>query len=334
MTRRERVIAALNFEKTDFTPYQINFTGQMREKMLAFAGAKFFERIDNHLYQTDLTKPQINVGPELDRDEYGVVWNKSGADKDIGVIDSILIEEPEDLASYEFPPVDEEFIRARMEHMMREAGDRFRIAGIGFSLFERAWTLRGMENLLCDMMAEPEFVTEFLERIVQRNLKVIDIALEYDFDGFYFGDDWGQQKGLIMGPNCWRKFIKPCLAKMYGRVRGAGKYVLQHSCGDIREIMDDLYEIGLNAYNTFQPEIYGYDYAEKIKGKITIWGGISTQRDLPVKSPEEIRQVTRDLLAAFPSGGLIAAPTHDIPGDAIVENVEAMLEILEEQKHW
>ena len=332
MTRRERVIDALNFKKTDFIPYQVNFTGQMREKMRAYAGDDFFGKIGNHLCQTDLTKPQKNVGPELDMDEYGVVWNKSGADKDIGVIDSILLEDTDDLDGFELPPVDEDFIRSQMETLNRIAEDRFRIAGIGFSLFERAWTLRGMENLLCDMMAEPEFVHALLEKITERNLRVIEIALEYDFDGFYFGDDWGQQRGLIMGPVCWREFVKPCLARMYGKVRAAGKYVLQHSCGDIREIMDDLYEIGLNAYNTFQPEIYGYDYAEKIYGKIAIWGGISTQRDLPVKSPEEIRQVTRELLAAFPNGGLIAAPTHDIPGDALCENVIAMLETLEESK--
>ena len=84
-------------------------------------------------------------------------------------------------------------------------------------------------------------------------------------------------------------------------------------------------------YNTFQPEIYGYDYAKKIDGRITIWGGISTQRDLPVKTPDEIRAVTRELLAAFPHGGLVAAPTHDIPGDARPENIEAMLDVLEHQ---
>ncbi|MBQ2726854.1 MAG: uroporphyrinogen decarboxylase [Clostridia bacterium] len=333
MTKRERVIAALNFRKTDYAPYQISFTGQMHQKMAEYAGEEFFGRIDNHLCQVDLSKAQTTVGPELTMDEYGVVWNKSGADKDIGVIDSILLEDTDDLDAFEFPPVDEAFVRHQMEQLVSEAGDRFRIAGIGFSLFERAWTLRGMENLLCDMMAEPEFVHKLLKKITERNLKIIDIALEYDFDGFYFGDDWGQQRGLIMGPKCWREFIKPRLAELYGRVRGAGKYVLQHSCGDIREIMEDLYDIGLNAYNTFQPEIYGYDYAPNLYGKITIWGGISTQRDLPVKTPEEIRQVTRDLLAAFPCGGLIAAPTHDIPGDAVPENVEAMLEVLESQKN-
>ena len=188
-----------------------------------------------------------------------------------------------------------------------------------------------MENLLCDMIIEPEFVHELLDRIVARNMRILDIVLEYDVDAVYFGDDWGQQRGLIMGPDCWRTFIKPRLAKLYGRVRSAGKYVVQHSCGDLREVMEDLHEVGLNMYQTFQPEIYGYDYAPKLHGKIAIWGGISTQRDLPVKTPDQVKQVTRDLLAAFPCGGLVAAPTHSVPGDVPPENIDAMLSVLANQ---
>lgn len=332
MTNRERVIAALNFQQPDYTPYSVGFTGQMLDKMIAHTGRADYEStINNHICMVDLIKPQVEVGPELFRDEYGVVWNKSGVDKDIGVVDKYLLEDTGDLETFELPPVDEAFIREQMEELVGSAGDRFRVAGIGFSLFERAWTLRGMENLLCDMIAEPEFVHALLDRITRRNLEILDIALEYDIDGVYFGDDWGQQRGLIMGPHCWRTFIKPCLARLYGRVHEAGKYVAQHSCGDVREVMEDLHEVGLNMYQTFQPEIYGYDYAEKIYGKITIWGGISTQRDLPVKTPEQIRQVTRELLAAFPHGGLVAAPTHAVPGDVPPENIDAMLSVLENQ---
>ena len=119
MNRRERVLAALHFEKTDFTPYQIGFTGQMYEKMKAYAGEAFFGQIRNHLVQTDLGKPQITVGPELSRDEYGVVWNKSGADKDIGVIDAIRLRDPADLASFELPPVDEAFVRGKWRNSWR-----------------------------------------------------------------------------------------------------------------------------------------------------------------------------------------------------------------------
>lgn len=332
MNKRERVIAALNFEKPDYTPYSVSFTGQMMDKMIAHTGNPAYEAtVDNHIFMLDLIKPQEELRPDFYQDEYGVIWNKSGVDKDIGVVDKLLLEDPEDLDSYVLPPVDEGFIRGCMERLMSEANGRFTVAGIGFSLFERAWTLRGMENLLCDMIVEPDFVHELLSRITQRNLKILDIVLEYDVDAVYFGDDWGQQRGLIMGPACWRTFIKPRLAELYGRVHEAGKYVVQHSCGDVREVMEDLHEVGLNLYQTFQPEIYGYDYAEKLFGKIAIWGGISTQRDLPTMTPDEVRQVTRELLVAFPHGGLVAAPTHAVPGDVPPENIEAMMSVLKNQ---
>lgn len=135
-----------------------------------------------------------------------------------------------------------------------------------------------------------------------------------------------------MGPEAWRTFIKPRLARLYARIHAAGKYVSQHSCGDLREVMDDLAEIGLDIYQTFQPEIYGLDYARKLHGKITVWGGVSTQRDLPRRTPDEVRAITRELLQAFPCGGLIAAPTHAIPGDVPPENVEAMLSVFQAQE--
>ena len=71
---------------------------------------------------------------------------------------------------------------------------------IGFSMFERAWTLRGMENLLVDMYENPAFVDALLDRITEYNLALIDRALRFNLDGFRFGDDWGRQNGLIMGP--------------------------------------------------------------------------------------------------------------------------------------
>jgi len=332
MTNRERVLMALNFEKPDYAPYEVWFTQQMLAKMIGYTGdPEYQESINSHICTVELNQAHEEIRPEFFRDEFGVVWNRTGADKDIGVVDRYLIEDTEDLVSLRLPEVDEKFIRGEMDRLMKNAGERFRLANIGFSLFERAWTLRGMENLLCDMMLEPEFVHELMNRITEYNLRKIDIALEYDIDGFLFGDDWGQQKGLIMGPKCWHEFIEPYLAKMYAKVRKAGKYVAQHSCGDIREIMDDLHNIGLNMYQTFQPEIYGFDYSKKLDGKITVWGGISTQRHLPVLSTDGVKQVTRELLDAFPHGGLVAAPTHSVPGDVPPENIEAMLLVLDNQ---
>ncbi|MCL5270222.1 MAG: uroporphyrinogen decarboxylase, partial [bacterium] len=266
------------------------------------------------------------------RDDFGVVWNRSGADKDIGVIDKYQIQEP-DVSTYTFPPIDAAAMHERYRALENGAGDAFVVGGIGFSMFERAWTLRGMQNLLTDMLINPDFVDDLLDAICDFNLKIIDLGLTHKIDGFYFGDDWGKQSGLIMGPELWRRFVKPRVARMYARVREAGKFVIQHSCGDIREIFPDVIEIGLNVYQTFQPEIYDIAKVKREFGKdLSFWGGISTQRLLPFATPAEIRRKIGETLAIMrPHGGYILAPTHALPGDIPAENIVAMIEAFKNQ---
>jgi uroporphyrinogen decarboxylase len=111
-----------------------------------------------------------------------------------------------------------------MDEQIERMQDRFRIYSVGFSLYERAWTLRGMENLLMDFIENPEFVHDLFTTIADWNIAHVKLALEHDIDAVYFGDDWGQQHGLQMGPAMWREFILPQLKRMYGVVRAAGTY--------------------------------------------------------------------------------------------------------------
>jgi uroporphyrinogen decarboxylase len=204
---------------------------------------------------------------------------------------------------------------------------------IGFSLFERAWTLRGMENLLMDFIERPAFAHDLLDAICEHNLKLIDWGLRLNPDIVHFGDDWGQQHGLIMGPRIWREFIKPRLARMYGRVRQAGKLVSIHSCGDVDELFDDLIEIGLSLFNPFQPEVMDvYALRKKYQGKLAFHGGMSIQKTLPFGTPREVRDTTRRLIGELGrGGGYIFAPAHSMPADIPVENVLAFLEVLQSQ---
>ncbi|HOF89227.1 MAG TPA: uroporphyrinogen decarboxylase family protein, partial [Armatimonadota bacterium] len=170
-------------------------------------------------------------------------------------------------------------------------------------------------------------------RILDFNLRVIDLACAHDIDAMMFGDDWGQQTGLIMGPARWRAYLKPRLARMYARVHHYGKYVFIHSCGKVDAVFPDLIEIGLNAFNPFQPEVMDVAAAKRAYGRdLTFWGGISTQHTLPFGTPEATRAEVRSLLATVGrDGGYIAAPAHSIPGDARPENVLAMMDVLRHQ---
>lgn len=338
MTRRERVLQAIRHMETDITPYQIDFTEQEYEKIALHLGdPDFFEKTGNHMEITpcDEGLMEIDKASGVYRDVFGVQWH---IDEKSGVADpsmDIVLKEPV-LSGYLMPEPDEERIRRRMGQLTGNGKDTFKAASIGFSLFERAWSLRGMENLLTDLAAEPGFVEELLDAITDYNLKVMDIALEYAVDGFHFGDDWGQQKGLIMGAGYWRRYIRPRLARMYEKAKSKGKIVSQHSCGDILEVFPDLIELGLDIYQTFQPEIYDLEKVKKEYGSsLTFWGGISTQRLLPFADPAEIRRVTVKTLEIMgKGGGYIIAPTHDVPGDVPPENILAMLEVFQNQKKY
>ncbi len=335
MTRCERVTQALRHKETDFIPYNINFTQQQLCNMKEYTGQmNFLENIGNHIsavyYDGFLAEEPGCPGYFID--DFGVRWNRNGCDKDIGVIDGTAIHEA-DTALIRMPELRTDVLEKLFRDMTNNDEDTFKIGSIGFSMFERAWTLRGMENFLGDMLLEPNFAHALLDAICEFNLKIIEIALRYDIDGFCFGDDWGQQKGLIMGPKLWREFIKPCMARMYDRVKSAGLFVIQHSCGDILDIFPDLVEIGLDVYQTFQPEIYDIRAVKKQFGKeLSFWGGISTQRLLPFASPGEIKTKTREIMEVLGrGGGYIAAPTHAVPQDVPPENILAMIEVFREQ---
>ena len=335
MNPRERVIAAISHQTPDKIPYEISLTWQEREIVDKYLHENNLDLVfDNHIITAGYCGniKEVDGCPGYFKDEYGVLWNRNCADKEIGVIDNLLLPEP-DLKNYTFPAIDEQSLRSIYSGLSEKSADQFVAGNISFTMFERAWSLRGMENLLMDMIENEEFVDELLDAILDIELKIMKIAFEYPMDGFLFGDDWGQQKGLIMGPNYWRRFIKPRMKILYQYAKQNNKFVMQHSCGDIEEIFPDLIEIGLDVYQTFQPEIYDMKkIKEKYGEKLAFWGGISTQRLLPFASPQEVRYVTRQTMEIMgKGGGYIAAPTHAVPCDVPTENIIAMLEVFNNQ---
>ncbi len=334
MTNRERVWASLRHEQPDRCPYTIGFTQKARQNMVEYFGdADFAARLNNCMY-TIAANPgprQGEIEPGFWRDEFGVIWNRT-VDRDIGVVDNCLLPE-RTLEGYEFPdPYDPQKFAGFGQRLAASKG-RFVEFAIGFSLFERAWTLRGMENLLVDMLEAPQFAHQLLEAICDYNCALVEQALEYEIDGVHFGDDWGCQRGLIMGPDMWREFLKPHLARQYGLAKARGKAVSIHSCGMVTEVIPDLIEIGVDLFNPFQPEVMDVYWMKRTYGdRLSFWGGISTQQLLPYGTPQEVREVARRMMAEVGrDGGYVLAPAHSIPGDAKPENIAALMEVVEEQ---
>ena len=335
MNKRQVVRAVLDGENPPYVPWHFGFTKEAREKLVRHVGESHLEEaLQNHLLLLGADIGLFeDIGDDCVRDAWGVVWDRS-VDKDIGVVKGCTLPAPT-LKGCEFPdPKDARFF-AEIPERIKSHGDRFRVFQIGFSLYERAWTLRGMENLMMDFYDHPGFVHELFNAIVDYNISHAEEALKYEIDAVYFGDDWGMQRGLQMGPDNWRRFIRPALKRMYAFVRDAGKVVWIHSCGKVDELFDDLIEIGLGCFNPFQPEVM--DVAALLKqyrGRLAFHGGLSTQRTLPYGTPDDVRAETRRLLDLGREGGYILAPAHSVEGDVPLENMLAFIETVKEQDGW
>ena len=332
MTRREVIKLVLEAKRPPYVPWNIGLTQEAREKLRQHFGQSDLEdALQNHFLRLGSDIGFFtDLGDDCVQDVFGVVWDRS-IDKDIGSPKNCVLPKPT-LKGYSFPdPLDPRFF-ADIPGRIEKSGHHFRVFQIGFSLWERAWTLRGWENLMMDFYDHPGFVNDLLNTIADYNVAQVKEALNYDIDAVYFGDDWGMQRGLQMGSVMWHRFIYPVLKRMYGVVREASRYVMIHSCGDVDELFDDLIEIGVNCFNPFQPEVMDVtSLMQQYRGRLAFHGGLSTQRTLPYGSSDDVRRETEYLLELGRDGGYVFAPAHDVEGDVPLENMLAFVETVQQQ---
>jgi hypothetical protein len=201
-------------------------------------------------------------------------------------------------------------------------------------MYLRLMDLRGFEEMMIDFVEEPPELQMLIDKVLDYNLGQTKLMLESNKDKMvFFGDDLGMQKGLAIGPEKWRKYLKPCFAAIYKLCKDDGRLVYMHTDGDIHEIMADLQECGVDMINP-QVRANGLDNLERIcKGRIPI--NLDLDRQLfPFGTPAEICEHIEECVKRLylPEGGL--GLSIEISQDCPLENIEAICETVGKMRFY
>ncbi len=156
-------------------------------------------------------------------------------------------------------------------------------------------------------------------------------------DVISIGDDYGTQISQIISPGMFRKLIKPRQKVLFRRIKQMAPRarLFLHSCGNVRPLLPDFIELGVDILNPVHTRAAGMDPGalKRDFGKdIVFWGGgVDTQEVLPRGTPGEVKEdVRRNLEVLAPGGGFVFNTVHNIQADVPPANVIAMWEALQQ----
>jgi len=338
MKPRDAVLAQIGHRETSPIPYSLEM-----EEVVA-------RRLDDHYGTPDWRKrlaPYIrviayidtvkmeNVDAKFGRDAYGGIWE---LDKRPWHLHEPPIAQPS-FRGCAFPSSEafrQPDFQQKAAQELEAHSESFSVVSVGWGLFEQSWRLLGFENALLYSISEPSFYEEVLDRLADLYLDFIGWCAGIPADAVMFGDDWGDQRGVILGPERWRRFVRPRWERIYRAVHDQGKIVISHCCGSIADIMADVIDMGLDVLESVQPEAAGmspYALKKRWGGDITFYGGLGSQSTIPFGTPEEIREEVGRLCREMGrGGGYILHPAKELQPETPAENAAAVLEAFVDQE--
>lgn len=350
MNRRDRVQCALAKERPDRPPMQISYTEEFARRLQAaydlkglhtpMSGSSIaLEERSNQdmlLHAVGWVNGYFSSKEERFSDEWNVGYRRvryttAYGEGSYAEVCNHPLQEDEAILSYKAPDPERPELYATAAQLLEAYKDSWYMVGCAVTtIFETASALRGLEQLLMDLLLEPQRADAILEIPFRYHAAVAKRLTRMGYDMIRLGDDVGSQHQMMLSPELWRRHLKPRMAELISDLKSINPSVViaYHSDGNIEPIIPELIEIGLDVLNPIQPLSMDPARIKKEYGAaLTLWGTIDEQQTLPFGSPADVRaEVIQRIESCGYDGGLIIGPTHHIQLDTPIENHEAMVE--------
>lgn len=297
--------------------------GQRKEE-----AARIIQDCPYDVEQISLRMPDVFDAPPEDPDYRWCRKENRYADTSVGLDARIAIEDWSELDE-----VLEHFPSAQSPCLFPQVGqkgEKYRLIHWWYWLFERLWSLRGMENSLTDFYTDPESIHRLFERLTDFYCDVLDRAKkELDADGVFLSDDIGTQTGPFFSLELFQEFFKPYYKRFIEKAHSLSMHVWMHSCGNIELYLPELIEIGLDVIHPIQKHTMDEaEIARRYGDQICILAGFDVQQTIPYGTPDQVRAEARHLIDTFarPNGRFMLTMGNGITPDCPLESLEALFD--------
>ena len=229
-------------------------------------------------------------------------------------------------------PYSPERYPSNWEELKKQLNERDYPLGIragSFYGFLRDWI--GVENLSLMFYDNPKLIEEMEEYLEWFYIETIKKAItEVKFDFAFIWEDMCFNKGPLISPQLFRKFLLPHYKKITDFLRKHGIDIIEvDSDGNLNELIPLWLEGGVNA--VFPLEVAAGNDAVALRkkyGKDLILFGNIDKRALSKGKKEIKEEIMRKVPYLISTGGYFPHVDHDIPPDVSWDNVQYYLEVL------
>jgi uroporphyrinogen decarboxylase len=349
VTHLEAFYAMLTRQRPARLLYHASFTSDLQKRLQEYLGVSNLAAYFDYQWQEEVRmKPGAPIAFDLERyypagslpagttiDDFGVAHIPGGYYHFTKICSPLRnATSYADIVTY---PIDtaSNWSDADMAAQVRQIHARGKVAvsWIGH-MYETAWSIRGYEEFLVDLLERPMWAESILDRLTEANMVRAVAAAKAGVDYLRTGDDVANQNNMMFHPDLWRYFMKSRWQQVFAAARAVKPdiQIWYHSDGNIEAIIPEFIEIGVTILNPVQPECLDPMMVKRYYGdRLIIDGAIGTQSTMPWSSPQEVLQVVRQRKQALGyDGGYIIAPTHVLEPEVPIENVLAFFSACQE----
>lgn len=304
MNSRERVLKALAHEEPDRVPHNLRPDERMRERL-----------------------KQEQHDPGVDFSDFFC--------HDVRYVSIPLPECPAEVPQHDWVPRPnaENIGRCEAQCAVLQRSGLAVCGDYSCGVFEQAKHWFGPAQTLTMPFDDPVRLERELGKITEWKMDIYGAYARAGVDIVWTGDDLGMQQNLIMSPDQYRQWYRPCHLRIVEHLRRirADVRIAFHCCGYVTTLIPDLIEIGIDILEAVQAECMDIGMLKREFGKdLSFWGGVGAQSVLARTTPDEVIEgVCRTLATMAPGGGYIAAPCHTLTEEVPWESVLAFYEAVQ-----